>query len=136
MVKVMHIITKLAIGGAQENTIYSASFVKKKGWSSEIICGLSSGTSGSLEDLALSQGVVVKHLKELSNQFSVVGYVSALNQLTDYLKKNKVDIVHTHSSVAGILGRIAAKRAGVAVIVHTVHGWGLQPNMGVFKRWL
>ncbi|MBW2999947.1 glycosyltransferase family 4 protein, partial [Candidatus Woesearchaeota archaeon] len=62
------------------------------------------------------------------------GYLKALNQLKSHIKKNKFDIVHTHSSAAGILGRIAARLAKTPVIIHTVHGWGLQEGMSFMKK--
>ena len=51
-----------------------------------------------------------------------------------YIKNNRFIVVHTHSSVAGILGRIAAKLAGTPVIIHTVHDWGLQEQMTFPKK--
>ena len=54
----------------------------------------------------------------------------ALRHLSEIFRKTKPDIVHTHSGKAGILGRIAAKRAGVPIILHTIHG----PSFGSFQN--
>jgi glycosyltransferase involved in cell wall biosynthesis len=57
-----------------------------------------------------------------------------LLQLTSLLRREKFDIVHTHSSKAGIIGRIAARLAGVPHIMHTVHGWGFHDHMNPALR--
>ena len=60
----------------------------------------------------------------------------AARKIAEILKDEKVDIVHTHSSKAGILGRWAARRAGVPRIIHTVHGWGFYPGQFFLTRWI
>ncbi|MBW2999236.1 glycosyltransferase, partial [Candidatus Woesearchaeota archaeon] len=102
--KVLHIITKLAIGGAQKNTIYLAEKLNNDEFYSEICCGPSKKAYGSLVNDAVKKGVNVKLIKGLTNEFRPFGYLKALNQLKSHIKKNKFDIVHTHSSAAGILG--------------------------------
>jgi glycosyltransferase involved in cell wall biosynthesis len=132
--KVLHIITKLAVGGAQKNTIYLAERLNNEKFYSEICCGPSKKAYGSLVNDAVKKGVNVKLIKGLTNEFRLFGYLRALNQLKSYIKKNRFDIVHTHSSAAGILGRIAARLAKTPVIIHTVHGWGLQEGMSFMKK--
>lgn len=131
--KILHIITSLDIGGASKNTIFSAAHQNKKNHS-EIV----SGPTGkeNLVNEARKKGIKVKIIKGMSNRIRPLEFISAISSIKKYIEKNKFDVVHTHSSVAGILGRIAAKKAGVPVIVHTVHGWGLQEGMNPFKKWV
>jgi glycosyltransferase involved in cell wall biosynthesis len=62
--------------------------------------------------------------------------LKALLGLFAVMKRGKFDVVHTHSSVAGVVGRSAAFIARVPVIVHHVHGWGIQENMSTTVRML
>ena len=80
--------------------------------------------------------IIQTNLTQIIQDINPVSNSLALFRLRSYFKKNKFDIVHTHSSAAGILGRIAARLAGVPVIIHTVHGWGLQEGMNFFKKQL
>jgi UDP-N-acetylglucosamine:LPS N-acetylglucosamine transferase len=64
------------------------------------------------------------HIKDLVREVSPLRDLKAFLKIYFILKKEKPNIVHTHSSKAGIAGRIAAKLAGVKVIVHTIHGYG------------
>ena len=60
----------------------------------------------------------------------------ALLKITSVLRTEQVKLVHTHSSKAGILGRLAARRAGVAKVIHTVHGWGFYPGQFFVTSWV
>ena len=73
---------------------------------------------------------------ELKHPVRSLWDLKALHRITGILWSEKVDLVHTHSSKAGILGRWAAKKAGVPRIVHTVHGWGFYPGQFFLTRWL
>jgi len=128
--RVTHVITRLIVGGAQENTVASVLGLQRRpGLSLHLISGPSTGPEGSLQS----------HFGETSPLLSVVPHLVravhpwkdalALRQLIRFFRAQNPDLVHTHSSKAGILGRLAARRAGVPAIVHTIHG----PSFGLFQ---
>jgi glycosyltransferase involved in cell wall biosynthesis len=131
--KVAHIITRLELGGAQQNTLYCCERHDRKKYDVILICG----AGGQLDDEARWIKDCRKYfLSELKHPLSPFFDWMALRRLTEILKLEQVDIVHTHSSKAGILGRLAAKRAGVPHILHTIHGWGFYPGQFFALRWL
>ena len=132
--KVAHIITRLELGGAQQNTLYCCAHHDRKKFEVILICG----TGGYLDDEALKNSKLYRtyFLPELKHPIRPWWDLAALLKMTDILRAEKVDIVHTHSSKAGILGRWAARRAGVDQIFHTVHGWGFYPGQFFLTRWI
>lgn len=68
--------------------------------------------------------------------FSPLALARALTVLVRHLREERPDIVHTHCSVPGVLGRIAARLAGVPVVMHTVHGFWFHDASPRFERWL
>ena len=128
--RVTHIITRLILGGAQENTIASVLGLRRKpGLEVDLISGPTRGPEGSLESaLARSPGVLTV-LPSLVRPIHPWHDCMALLGLTLLLKARRPDIVHTHSGKAGFLGRLAAARAGVPLILHTIHG----PSFGAFQ---
>src|SRR5580658_6432323 len=124
--RITHIITRLIIGGAQENTLATVSGLRRiPGLEVHLISGPTTGPEGSLE--ADSGNLII--VPELVRPIHPLKDMGALKQLERILREQKPDIVHTHSGKAGILGRLAARRAGVPVIVHTIHG----PSFGKFQ---
>jgi glycosyltransferase involved in cell wall biosynthesis len=130
--RVVHIITKLELGGAQQNTLYTVLNLNRSLFEPHLI----SGPGGYLDDEALRlNDVSVQFCGELSRPIRPVADYQAYQQLREKLHQLKPDIVHTHSSKAGVLGRLAAAAEKVPVIIHTYHGFGFHryQNAGVFK---
>ncbi len=122
MTRIVHPITRLIVGGAQENTLLTAEgLTRRGGWQVEVLCGPEAGPEGSLLDEARERGLEVQVLPDLVRRISPWRDVSACLDLVRRVRGARV--VHTHSSKAGLLGRIAARLARVDVVVHTVHGW-------------
>ncbi len=131
--KVAHIITRLELGGAQQNTLYCCANHDRKKYDVILICG----AGGQLDDEARWIPDCRKYfLSELKHPIQPFWDFLALRRITEILRLEKVDLVHTHSSKAGFLGRWAAKRAGVPRILHTVHGWGFYPGQFFLVKWL
>jgi glycosyltransferase involved in cell wall biosynthesis len=128
--RVTHIITRLVVGGAQENTISTViGLHHTPGVSVQLISGPTTGPEGTLESCLASYPGILTIVPPLVRAVHPWNDLLALQQLTRLLKQQKPDIVHTHSGKAGILGRIAAARAGVPVIIHHIHG----PSFGPFQ---
>jgi len=121
--RVTHVITRLIIGGAQENTVASVLGLRAKpGLEVRLLSGPTSGPEGSLEPHCAQAPGLLTVVPALGRPMHVWKDLLALAQLTRIFRQQRPDLVHTHSSKAGILGRFAARRAGVPVIVHTIHG--------------
>lgn len=122
-IRVLHVITRMILGGAQENTLLSCALIDRDRFPSEILCGPETGPEGSLHDDCRRSGVPI-HLEPALRR-SVRPWLDsiALLRLARFIRRGRYDIVHTHSSKAGILGRVAARLGSVPVVVHTVHGW-------------
>ncbi len=133
--RVLHIITRLIVGGAQENTIASVAQVAPERYDSRLWMGPQTGSEGSLLDEARTVGIVPRVLPNLVREINPFKDLAVLVQLVRLMKQGRFDIVHTHSSKAGIVGRIAARLAGVPHIVHTIHGWGFHEHMSPVLRW-
>jgi glycosyltransferase involved in cell wall biosynthesis len=118
---VAHIITKLELGGAQQNTLFTVAHLDPKKFRPILIAG----EPGPLDDDARKlDGVVFHQLPSLVREISPLSDLRALPALALLLRRLKPAIVHTHSSKAGILGRAAAWLAGVPIIIHSIHGFG------------
>ena len=120
-VRVCHVITRLELGGAQLNTLYTVSRLDRRRFEPALIAG----RGGLLDDDARRiPDVPVTLIPSLVREVSPARDAVALLALTRRLRRLAPDVVHTHSSKAGILGRWAARLAGVPAIVHTIHGYG------------
>ncbi|MFH1502691.1 MAG: glycosyltransferase [Candidatus Eisenbacteria bacterium] len=133
-VRVLHLITRLIVGGAQENTIASVARVDNDRYDSELWCGPQTGSEGSLIEDARSRGIVVRILPNLVREIDPWRDAAVTLALVRLLARGRFDVVHTHSSKAGIVGRFAARLARVPHIVHTVHGWGFHEHMHPLLR--
>lgn len=127
---ICHIITKLELGGAQEVALHVVSHLDPAKYRAVLI----SGPGGLLtEEARRLPHVEVNIVPALGRTIHPFADLVAFVQLAKLLRRIRPSIVHTHSSKAGVLGRWAAWFAGIPVIVHTVHGYGITPLQ---PRWL
>lgn len=128
--RVAHVITRLIVGGAQENTIASVLGLREKpGVEVTLISGPTTGPEGSLEPRVAGIPGLLTIVPELVRPIAPIRDWLALRKLTRLFRELRPDLVHTHSGKAGVLGRLAAHAAGVPLIVHTIHG----PSFGPFQ---
>ena len=119
---ICHVITRLIIGGAQENTVLTCRGLVEQGHQVTLIAGPETGPEGSLWDQAERTGGQLITVPMLCRAVRPLSDLLALRQLQEIFGRIQPDVVHTHSSKAGILGRSAAARADVRIIAHTIHG--------------
>lgn len=120
--RIVHLITRLIIGGAQENTLLTCEGLHARGHEVHLFSGPTTGPEGSLLPRARAGGYVFEEVPELIRPVRPIRDARALVRLYRRFKALRPDVVHTHSSKAGILGRLAAHHAGVPILVHTIHG--------------
>src|SRR5687768_9677358 len=120
--RVIHVITRLIVGGAQENTILCCKGLRDRGFEVTLVTGPEAGAEGSLLDSARAAGIPVVVLKSMRRNPRPLFDLVALASLFRLFRRERPDLVHTHSSKAGTLGRAAAWLAGVPVVIHTNHG--------------
>jgi glycosyltransferase involved in cell wall biosynthesis len=124
-VHVVHIITKLELGGAQQNTLFTVAHLDRDRFRPYLI----TNPEGILSPEARAlKGVKTLFIPELVREISPLMDVRALFKIKGILREIKEGdstmIVHTHSSKAGILGRWGARLARADAIIHTIHGFG------------
>ena len=120
--KIVHIITRLIVGGAQENTLISCEGQHGLAHEVTLITGPAIGPEGSLMERALGAGYRVEVVEQMRRAILPGKDWSTYRWLVRRLREISPDVVHTHSSKAGIIGRYAARKAGVRAVVHTIHG--------------
>lgn len=132
--KVTHVITRLIVGGAQENTILSCALIDRERFPSDIVCGPQSGSEGDLFGEARARGIPLTVEPTLVREVSPIYDALCTLRLIAHFRHTRPDIVHTHSSKAGIVGRAAARGAGVPVVIQTAHGWGFHGAQPFLER--
>lgn len=130
-IRVAHIVTNFALGGAQDYLITTIENLDREKFEL-FIFGQMQGER--TEVLLKLKDVKCADVPDLSREISPLKDLIAIFQIFRLLKKHKINLVHTHSSKAGVVGRIAAKFAGVGVIVHTIHGFPFHDFMSKPKR--
>ena len=131
--RVVHIITRLILGGAQENTLITCKVLAQRGHDVTLVTGPAVGPEGELFNQAKGQGYKIVVLDRLRRAIDPVNDTITYVQLKRLLCQLQPDVVHTHSAKAGILGRFAGWALkgqwgdNVPVVVHTIHGLAFHP---------
>ena len=137
-IRVLHVITRMIVGGAQENTMLSCALVDRARFPSVLLCGPETGVEGSLHDACRTRGVTMIIEPSLVRRPHLGLDALAVLRLAAHIRRGRYDVVHTHSSKAGILGRVAARLAGAPTVVHTAHGWAFsrEDSPGTRTAWI
>ncbi|MCD4650898.1 MAG: glycosyltransferase family 4 protein [Candidatus Cloacimonetes bacterium] len=122
-IKLLHIQVLPILSGVQNVSLSILESLPPEKYEIHLICApLPSGHSDSLIDRVLELGGTVHVLPMFKRNIGFHDF-AAFWQIYRIIRKNRFDIVHTHSSKPGFLGRIAARLAGVKKVIHTVHGF-------------
>jgi glycosyltransferase involved in cell wall biosynthesis len=133
---VIHIITKLELGGAQQNTLYTVFHLDPSKFEPFLIAG----PGGVLDEEAARLGSHLYFVPELKREIHPFLDLLALFKIIRVIRKIKKAhpgspiLVHTHSSKGGMIGRLAAFLAGVFLIIHTFHGFGFHDYQNRLKK--
>ncbi|MFN7730996.1 MAG: glycosyltransferase family 4 protein [Pirellula sp.] len=134
--RIVHIITRMIVGGAQENTRFNClDLIREHGDDVTLITGPSLGAEGSLLDQTDDRDLKVVLVPSLIRSIRPHVDVGAYRDLKRLLEQLKPDVVHTHSAKAGMLGRAAAWKLRVPCVVHTVHGAPFHPFQSRPAQW-
>lgn len=129
-VSILHVLTKLAVGGAGMNTLLSCRDIRDAGFRSELVTGPEKPTEGDYFSLAGQFGIRTTICPHLVWRISPIHDILALYELTNIIKKGGYTIVHTHGSKARLLGRAAARLSGCSpMVVQTFHGLPFDSRM-------
>lgn len=121
--KVLFVITLSEMGGAQKVVYNIAAGLDPQEFDLTVACARGGELVEWLE--GLNKGIKIIETSLLTREISPANDLKAFWMLYLLIKKNNFDIVHCHSSKAGVLGRLAARLAGVPRIFFTAHGWGI-----------
>jgi glycosyltransferase involved in cell wall biosynthesis len=128
--RVAHVITRLIVGGAQENTVATVFGLRAKpDVEVSLISGPTTGPEGTLEPRFTEHPGLLTVIPELVRPVHPWKDALAWQRLKQIFSDTRPDIVHTHSGKAGVIGRLAARSARVPIIIHTIHG----PSFGDFQ---
>jgi glycosyltransferase involved in cell wall biosynthesis len=128
---VLTVITRLELGGAQRVALHTASNLDRKVFEA----GLAWGPGDVLDDEARALDDVEQfEISDLVRPVAPIKDLRALASLRRAIRRFRPHVVHTHSSKAGVLGRLAARLERVPSVVHTVHGFGFTPLQSPVKQ--
>jgi glycosyltransferase involved in cell wall biosynthesis len=136
-IKIVRILARLNIGGPAIHVVNLTAGLNPERFQSLLVTGVENPDEGSMLDYALSRGIQPLILPEIVNEFRLKPRDGkALLHLYQLMRRERPHIVHTHTAKAGFLGRLAARLAGVPLIVHTYHGHVLHGYYGATKNYL
>ncbi|HOF03178.1 MAG TPA: glycosyltransferase family 4 protein, partial [Atribacterota bacterium] len=135
-IRIAHTISRVSSGGAEENTLFTINGLDKQRYSIDLI--VSEELNQELLKNIIKDGssITIRQVRELKGSLNLLSDPIALFKLIKIFKREKYDIVHTHAIKPGILGRIAAKYAGVPIIICGLHGSAFQAFNNKLLDWL
>jgi glycosyltransferase involved in cell wall biosynthesis len=131
-VKILRIMDRLNVGGPAIHAILLTQHFNSQSWTSKLVYGQEGPREGNMLRLASTANVVPIYVPTLGRELHPIRDLISLWKVWRIIRQERPDVVHTHKSKAGVVGRIAARLANVPVIVHTFHGHVLH---GYFSAW-
>jgi glycosyltransferase involved in cell wall biosynthesis len=130
--KVLHLLNYLDLGGLQENTLFTVAHLDRNRYDVALAASCRRGRMGNqlVRDAQQIPDLKLIDIPHLTREPHPINDVIALGELYRLMRRERFDIVHTHAAKAGVLGRLAAKVAGVPIIIHSSHGWSFQALSG------
>ncbi|MFK7735277.1 MAG: glycosyltransferase family 4 protein [Pirellulaceae bacterium] len=133
--RVAHVITRMIIGGAQENTLFNClDLIEMFDDEVVLVTGPTLGPEGKLLEQGRAGGLTIQELPSLQRAISPLPDLRAHRELQGWLREFQPDVVHTHSAKGGFLGRSAAWKCGIPTVLHTVHGAPFHPFQNFLSR--
>ena len=133
--RIMHLSTRLILGGSQENTVLSCAGQSDTGHEVALVHGPIEGPEGTmLPQVTAHGGIEAIETPDLVREVSPRRDLRCRAELGRLIRDWRPDVVHTHSSKAGILGRAAAWDAKVPAVIHTIHGLPFHPYQSRFRN--
>ena len=130
-IKILHVITHLPIGGAQDNTLYTVELLDKEKYDISLCCNL----DGELVERAKKvEAIKLFDIPFLGREVSPYRDIRAFLSLYKLFKEEDFTIIHTHSSKAGLLARLAAVLNKTPIVIHTIHGFAFNDFMNGLKK--
>ncbi len=131
--KILYVLTQLELGGAQKHLLTLIQGLGRGEFSPYLFTGLRGELFPEANEL---MGAHLRRSFFLVRHLNPFADLCALVELAVFIRKHRFALVHTHSSKAGIIGRWAARLAGVSTVVHTVHGWSFNEYQPFLLRGL
>ena len=132
MPKILRIVNRFNLGGPTFNAAYLTKYLQPE-YETLLIGGKHTDSEESSDFILNNLEIEFKLIEEMSREVSLINDYKAYLKIKQIIKEFKPDIVHTHASKAGLLGRLAAKRMGVKIITHTFHGHVFHSYFGSLK---
>ncbi len=127
-----HAITMLELGGAQRNTLDTVARLDRGRFEVALACA---DRGELLEEARSLPATALFPMRHLRREVNPRADLLAWRELRRAIRTFRPDLVHTHSSKAGILGRAAARAEGVPLVIHSIHGFGFGPHQHPLVRW-
>lgn len=129
-IKVLHLITRSILAGAQDNTFLTAERHDRSRYEVHVACnpdGVLFGRAQRVSERCFALPNMVREVSPMKD-------LRVLFELTQLMRRERYGVVHTHTAKAGFIGRIAARLSGIPVVVHTYHAFPFDDDFPFWKR--
>jgi glycosyltransferase involved in cell wall biosynthesis len=129
--RILRLTTRLNISGPAMQAALLNRAMQTQGHETLLVAGANPSSTDRIDDWTTAQGVPVRIVPSFARSLNPFRQIQAIRDLVRLMREFAPDVVHTHTTTAGFAGRIAARIAGVPVVVHTLH---THPFRGLYSR--